>query len=156
AGRLAAAEVARPRGAVERTWLRGKAFALRHRRAAMALGVVMLAAGTARAVQVVARAPLCRGAEQKLEGIWDMRTKARVRQAFARTGRSYAADTFWTVNRALEGYLGAWTGMYTEACEATHARGEQSAEVLDLRMSCLQDRLGEVRAVSQVFQNADA
>jgi tetratricopeptide (TPR) repeat protein/tRNA A-37 threonylcarbamoyl transferase component Bud32 len=155
AGRLAAAEVARPRGRLERAWLRGKAFARRHRRAGMALAVVALAAGTARAVQLVARPPLCRGAEQKVEGIWDMRTKARVRQAFARTGRSYAADTFWTVNRALESYLGGWTAMYTAACEATHVRGEQSAEVLDLRMSCLEDRLSEARAISQVFQNAD-
>ena len=31
--------------------------------------------------------------------------------------------------------------MYTEACEATHVRGEQSAEVLDLRMGCLGERL---------------
>ena len=33
--------------------------------------------------------------------------------------------------------------MYTEACEATHVRGEQSAEVLDLRMGCLGERLSE-------------
>ena len=36
-----------------------------------------------------------------------------------------------------------WTAMYRDACEATHVRGEQSAEVLDLRMACLQERLGE-------------
>jgi tetratricopeptide (TPR) repeat protein len=45
--------------------------------------------------------------------------------------------------------------MYTEACEATNKRGEQSAEVLDLRMSCLQERLSGVKALSAIFANAD-
>jgi tetratricopeptide (TPR) repeat protein len=33
-------------------------------------------------------------------------------------------------------------------------RGEQSAEVLDLRMTCLQERLGGLRALTQVFSEA--
>ncbi|HVV53629.1 MAG TPA: tetratricopeptide repeat protein, partial [Polyangia bacterium] len=44
--------------------------------------------------------------------------------------------------------------MYREACEATSERGEQSAEVLDLRMSCLQERLGGLRALTQVYASA--
>ncbi len=44
--------------------------------------------------------------------------------------------------------------MYKENCEATHIRGDQSAEVLDLRMACLQDRLGGLRALTEVFVNA--
>ena len=34
-------------------------------------------------------------------------------------------------------------------------RGEQSAEVLDLRMSCLQERLGGLRALTDVFSEAN-
>ena len=34
-------------------------------------------------------------------------------------------------------------------------RGEQSAEVLDLRMSCLQERLGGLRALTDVFSDAN-
>ena len=45
--------------------------------------------------------------------------------------------------------------MYQEACEATQVRGEQSAEVLDLRMSCLQERLGGLRALTDVFGEAN-
>src|SRR5207244_2584780 len=37
----------------------------------------------------------------------------------------------------------------------THLRGEQSAEVLDLRMGCLQERLMSVRALTDVFATAD-
>jgi tetratricopeptide (TPR) repeat protein len=46
--------------------------------------------------------------------------------------------------------------MYVQACEATHVRGEQSAEVLDLRMSCLQGRLDSIKALTDVFTRADA
>jgi eukaryotic-like serine/threonine-protein kinase len=41
--------------------------------------------------------------------------------------------------------------MYRDACEATNVRGEQSNEVLDLRMSCLRDRWNELRALSDVL-----
>src|SRR5262249_42930754 len=37
----------------------------------------------------------------------------------------------------------------------TQVRGEQSAEVLDLRMSCLQERLGGLRALTHVFSEAN-
>ena len=45
--------------------------------------------------------------------------------------------------------------MYTDACQATQVRGEQSAEVLDLRMACLNEHLGNARALSDVFAAAD-
>ncbi len=46
--------------------------------------------------------------------------------------------------------------MFRETCEATHVRGEQSAEVLDLRMSCLDERLASVRALVDTLASADA
>jgi len=45
--------------------------------------------------------------------------------------------------------------MYLQTCEATHVRGEQSAEVLDLRMSCLNDNLDQVRALTDVLLTPD-
>ena len=71
------------------------------------------------------------------------------------TGKSYAPDVFVTVSRALTTYAQNWANMYKETCEATEVRREQSAEVLDLRMSCLQERLGGVRALTTVFSGAD-
>jgi len=155
AGRLAAAEVARPRTVVQRAWLGARRLARRHRRLGLAIGLVLALAGAARGVQIAARPSLCRAAGQKLDGVWDIHTKALVRRAFAHTGKTYATDTFWSVNRLLEGYLGDWSGMYTEACEATHVRGEQSEEILDLRMACLRERLEGVKALSQMFAGAD-
>ena len=45
--------------------------------------------------------------------------------------------------------------MYLQTCEATHAKGEQSAEVLDLRMACLNDNLEQVRALTDALVTAE-
>jgi tetratricopeptide (TPR) repeat protein len=44
--------------------------------------------------------------------------------------------------------------MYKQTCEATHVRGEQSPDVLDLRMSCLNERLNGFHALTDVFADA--
>jgi serine/threonine protein kinase/tetratricopeptide (TPR) repeat protein len=103
---------------------------------------------------------MCAGASERLAGIWEpagaaSARKDAIRLAFARSGRSYAQQAFTGIGRLLDDYAARWTGMYREACEATHLRGEQSAEVLDLRMACLQDRLGNLRALSDLFTSAD-
>ena len=154
-GRLAAAEVARPRSWSARTWLRARAVYRRHPRLRLVAMAAIVAVVAARAMLLVARPALCKGGGDKVAGIWDLRTKALARHAFMATRKPYAADTFWNVNRVIETYLESWIGMYTEACEATHARGEQSSEVLDLRMSCLNERLSGVKALSDIFVKAD-
>ncbi|HEX3695170.1 MAG TPA: serine/threonine-protein kinase [Polyangia bacterium] len=156
AGRLAAAEVARPRNRFVRQWLRVRTFWGQHRALRAAVIGAVVAAGVVRGVQVITRPSLCRGGEAKLAGVWDPQVKAQIRKAFFGTGQTFAQDTFWIVNRTIEDYVHRWVGTYTQACEATHTRGEQSAEVLDLRMSCLQDRLGGLRALTVVFRQADA
>ena len=72
-----------------------------------------------------------------------------------KTGKSYAADVYATANRALTVYARRWADMRRETCEATEVRKEQSAEVLDLRMSCLDERLGGLRALTDVFVEAN-
>ena len=93
-------------------------------------------------------------------GIWEpgadtTERKAAIHRAFAASGKSYAEQSFAGAARLLDQYVGRWTGMYTDACQATHVRGEQSAEVLDLRMACLNEHLGNARALSDVFAAAD-
>ena len=105
---------------------------------------------------------ICGGGPARLAGVWDLTVngepeparEAQIRGAFLHTGKSYASEVYATVNRILSGYAQGWARMYREACEATQVRGEQSAEVLDLRMSCLQERLGGLRALTDVFSEA--
>jgi serine/threonine protein kinase len=135
------------------------------RRRAMSVAAVLLplavGLGVRQSVASRAQSP-CGGAAERLAGVWEPPSvngaesprQAAIHRAFLATNKSYAADVYASVTRVLGSYAQGWAGMYKEACEATHARGEQSAEVLDLRMSCLQERLGGLRALTHVFSEA--
>jgi eukaryotic-like serine/threonine-protein kinase len=105
----------------------------------------------------------CGGGQARLAGAWELWNPGepeparhiRIKNAFLKTGKSYAADVHATVNRVLTGYAQGWANMYQEACEATHIHQEQSTEVLDLRMACLHERLGGLRALTEVFTDAN-
>ena len=135
----------------------------RHRvMAAGALALVPLALAIGVHQSLANHKSICGGGPARLGGIWDLAgngepepaREAQIRAAFLHTRKTYASDVYATVNRILTGYAQSWARMYREACEATQVRGEQSAEVLDLRMSCLQERLGGLRALTDVFSEA--
>ena len=101
---------------------------------------------------VVAHAPvMCRGAEDKLVGVWDPQTKARVHASFVATKNASADRIATSVGDALDGYTKSWAAMHTQACEATQIRGEQSPHIMDLRMKCLQRELGKVDGLVHTF-----
>ncbi|HVR61681.1 MAG TPA: tetratricopeptide repeat protein, partial [Polyangia bacterium] len=135
------------------------------RKALMVVGALILPALVGMGVRqsMQSRSAICAAGPVKLAGVWELggggrqaesQAKSGVRQAFMATGKPYAADVFASVARTLDRYVAGWANMYREACEATQVRGEQSAEVLDLRMSCLNDRLNGVRALTSVFRDA--
>ncbi len=105
---------------------------------------------------------VCRSGSRRLVGVWEQSTgpeaarprRDATRAAFVKTGRSHAVETWERTAHMLDTYTADWLRMYTDACEATHVHGEQSSEVLDLRMTCLGDRLERVRALTKVFAEA--
>ncbi len=134
---LLEALTARPRR-VRRSWL------------SAGVAIALLAAGAAVSLRPD-RGELCRGAERKLAGSWDGERKGAIGKLFLTAGLPSAADTWVRTQQAVDSYTRAWTAMHTEACEATRVRGEQSDEVLSLRMLCLDRRLTEVKALAQVL-----
>ncbi len=94
---------------------------------------------------------LCEGAEDKLLGVWDQEVKAKVKQAFLGTKKYYAANSYQRVAKILDERAAQWTAMRTDACLATHDRGEQSEKMLDLRMRCLNRKLSEMDALVTLF-----
>jgi predicted Ser/Thr protein kinase len=133
----------------------------RRRRIGLAAGVIVclaLAAVGARRLGGPSATTLCRGGAERFAAAWAPAgdgNGARIHAAFRATGRSYAEQAFASVSRLLDEYGRSWVSMYAEACEATHLRGEQSAEVLDLRMACLRERLGSARALTELYERAD-
>jgi len=127
--------------------------------AGAALAVALGAAGVAHRAGSSQRT-MCTGARSRLAGIWapgpgGAERREAIHRVFAASGKTYAEQAYTGVARLLDQYLARWTAMYTDACEATHVRGEQSAEVLDLRMACLSERLGNARALGDVLAAAD-
>jgi tetratricopeptide (TPR) repeat protein len=133
--------------------------ALRRRRwlSVAALLATCAAAGAISYQQSRRRASLmCQGADARLVGVWNPARKERIHAAFVATKLPYAEEAFTTLTQALDRYANAWQGMYVDACRATRVRGEQSEELLDLRMSCLEQRRGELSALTDLFASADA
>ena len=98
---------------------------------------------------------LCDGAPSRAETAWGPAQRGAIERAFNASGNKTAGTVLASTVGLLDQYVARWEGMYKETCQATHVRGEQSAEVLDLRMTCLNERLGDVRALGEVLATAD-
>jgi tetratricopeptide (TPR) repeat protein len=135
---------------------------VRVRRAVAVVAISLLVGASALAARKASGSheAMCGGAASRWAGVWTAGDAASARnasihRAFLATGRSYAEQAWKGAARYLDDYAARWTGAYTDACEATHVRGEQSDEVLDLRMACLRDRLTAARALTDVFASAN-
>ena len=98
---------------------------------------------------------LCSGADRKLAGIWNPDKKEQIRLAFTSTGVSFADDSFVRMEKRLLDYLQKWKKEFTQTCEATRLRGEQSERFMDLKMNCLNRLLRHAGALISVFSEAD-
>ncbi|MGC4119167.1 MAG: serine/threonine-protein kinase [Myxococcales bacterium] len=128
----------------------------RRRRLTMAAAALTLGLATVGLGAGIARYERpCRGADAKLVGVWDGTRREAVRQSLVATGAPFAEDAFKTVARTFDAFSKDWTAMRQSACEATHVRGEQSEELLDLRMECLDGRLQQLKAAADLLAQAD-
>jgi tetratricopeptide (TPR) repeat protein len=102
-------------------------------------------------------------AAARLAGVWEAPIdgqpvttleKEAIREAFLATGKAYAATSFASASATLDRYTQRWSELYVEVCEATHVRGEQSAEILDLRMAYLTEGLDDLKALCRLFRDA--
>jgi tetratricopeptide (TPR) repeat protein len=98
---------------------------------------------------------VCQGGAHKLDGIWDAARKQHVRDTFLATRSPYAESAFEVVSRGLDRAAASWLSMYVDACAATRVRGEQSEELLDLRMECLDGKRRALAAATDLFSHAD-
>jgi tetratricopeptide (TPR) repeat protein/predicted Ser/Thr protein kinase len=101
-------------------------------------------------------ASLCSGAAEQLAEAWGPDRREEAHRAFEATALPYAEMAWSATSERLDAFAADWTDMYTEACEATAVRAEQSERVLDLRMACLHRAKVELEATSRVLTTADA
>jgi tRNA A-37 threonylcarbamoyl transferase component Bud32/tetratricopeptide (TPR) repeat protein len=93
------------------------------------------------------RASACASGADKIAATWNSKRANSLQAALGLFGPGDIANR---VTRTLNDYETQWRGMYKEACQATHQRGEQSESLLAQRMSCLDRRRREFAAVLDV------
>jgi hypothetical protein len=98
----------------------------------------------------------CRSDVRRLDGIWDVKVKRKVRAAFLASGARVADERYAAVERTLDNYARAWTDLDQQVCTATRVHHEQSDELYDLRMACLGQRLKELAAFTELLGHGDA
>ena len=122
---------------------------------AAVIGLALLVLGSVWRVQR-SQARLCTGSEAEVASVWSGARREQVKAAFAAAGIADAAGAAQRASALLDRYAQAWAVMHREACEATHLRGEQSEQMLDLRMGCLQERRRALEAAATVLAAGDS
>jgi len=89
----------------------------------------------------------CEPTDDPLTGVWDQARAEQVARALTTTSQAYAGGAWPGIERALDEHAQAWRDERSAACRATHVDGTQPAEVLDLRMACLERDRGQLRAI---------
>ncbi len=91
--------------------------------------------------------PRCDGGPAQWAQVWNKDTAVAIDTAFRATKKAYAADASDRVLQFLDDYGERWIEQHRETCAATRIREEQSEELLDLRMACLDRRRAGVKAL---------
>jgi tetratricopeptide (TPR) repeat protein/predicted Ser/Thr protein kinase len=127
----------------------------RSRSRAAWLAAIVLAAGSAAYAHGVREDP-CAAASQPIDAVWNDDAALQLREAFTATGKVYAEDSYAAIRATLDQRAAAWSKMARDACEAAHFRRQQSLELFDRRMLCLDRRRTELAATVEALATVDA
>ena len=95
----------------------------------------------------------CEYEADKLGGAWGPTRRERVRAAFLATGSPHAASAWEKVATELDAHATQWRAMRTEACLSAR---ESPTSVAWQTAACLDTRLWQLAAVTNVLEKADA
>ncbi|MCP3167801.1 protein kinase domain-containing protein [Myxococcus qinghaiensis] len=95
----------------------------------------------------------CELESEKLSVAWSPTRRERIRTAFLATGMPHATRAWEQLEGTLDAYTSQWRTLRTEACLA--ATGD-AAEQARQTSTCLDARLWQLSAVTEVLEKADA
>jgi eukaryotic-like serine/threonine-protein kinase len=98
----------------------------------------------------------CTGSRDRIAQVWSPARRGEIDAAFTATALPYAAASAKAVGDRLDDFAEGWVHEHREACVATQVRHEQSEELMDLRMSCLDRQRTDAGALLEVLAQADA
>jgi tetratricopeptide (TPR) repeat protein len=95
----------------------------------------------------------CEQEVERLAAAWSPERRERVHAAFLATGKPYAASAWDRLALALDAHVSQWRALRTEACLAA---GEDTQSLAWQTATCLDTRLWQLAAVTDVLEKADA
>lgn len=121
-------------------------------------GALIVAVGgwAAAGAWALQQAGVCKGSGQRIAQVWGPEQQQRVGDSLRRTQTAYADYTASRVVAALDVYAEQWASTRVRVCEATRLHEEQSEALMDVRMTCLDRRRGELSALVKVLADADS
>ena len=99
---------------------------------------------------------MCQGGAQQIAELWNPARRDSAEAAFLATELPYAASAWANAAAAIDDYAAGYAQSHRSACAATRVAGDQSDEVLGLRMACLQRRRAELGSLVDLLARADA
>ncbi len=137
-------ELDRDPAASRRRWIRG--------------GLVVGAAAAIAAaiiVRVQQTAVTC-VSQDRLTGVWDSGRRDALATAFVPAVGGWEPENWKATADTVDAWVGEWSRLQTEACQATRVLGDASEELYQQRSVCLDARLDELSTTLAVFASADA
>ncbi len=119
------------------------------------VGVVLLVGGVAVGRFAGETEAHCDGGPERFAEVWNDDLRRQVQVRMEAIDKAYAPQTWTRVEASLDAYRDDWLEAYRDACEASHLRNEQSAEMLDRRMACLDRRHAATQATLDVLAEVD-
>lgn len=98
----------------------------------------------------------CSGAAAHVAQVWNDAQRSAAAAGMRATGLPLAETAWPRVEQLLEGYVEGWEDEHVAVCRATHVLREQSPDLLDRRMACLDQRLYAVSSMLGTLERADA
>lgn len=137
------AELRRPRG-----WRRWRVPV-----AAVAIAGAFAVVAAIRPRPAAVEAP-CDGGVREIGGVWGPAQREQLDAVLSSVDAPDLRAMQDRVLTRLDAYRDRWSELHRDAC-TSHRNGEQSAELLDRRMTCLTRRLGDLRATVDVLGRTD-
>lgn len=119
----------------------------------LAVGGVAAVTGTAVLAADDAPDP-CARAGETIERSWNTQSTERLRQAWSADSGPFS-NSLEHVIRSFDGFSDTWRQTSAQVCEATHAFGLQSPEMLDVRSDCLRRAQVSLEEVIDLVSSED-
>ncbi|MEM9463678.1 MAG: tetratricopeptide repeat protein [Myxococcota bacterium] len=128
---------------------RRSAHARRHTRRLAGIAALLGLATLGQQVTLSGPDSRCPDAQQRLVGVWDQATRARLGATWLETAALDDAEQAWShVALSLDDYATRWARMHADVCATAPG-------VDDMRLRCLEDRLRHLRTAVDVLGSGD-